>query len=94
MYAAQFIKNIIVMIQHDMMSTSPFCGKLHTRDELDNYEQTWHSQIFLPQWNSLKMDVCTCINTDTLLVITRVHNAEGKRVLNALYTPCNLQRVT
>ena len=57
MYAAQFT---IVMIQHDMMSTSPFCGKLHTRDELNHYEQTWHSQIFLPQWNSLKMDVCTC----------------------------------
>lgn len=48
------------MIQHDVTSTSPLCGKLHTQAELDNYEQTWHSHIFLPQWNALKMNVCTC----------------------------------
>ena len=45
-------------MQHDVVSTSPFCGKLHTRAELDNYEKTWHSQIFLPQWKSLKTEVC------------------------------------
>ena len=47
-----------IRIQHDVMSSSPFCGKLHTRAELDSYEQTWHREIFLPQWNSLKVDVC------------------------------------
>ena len=48
------------MIQHDVTSTSPLCGKLHTQAELDNYEQTWHSHIFLPQWNALKVNVCIC----------------------------------
>ena len=48
------------MIQHDVTSTSPLCGKLHTQAELDNYEQTWHSHIFLPQWNALKTNVCIC----------------------------------
>lgn len=44
-------------MQHDLLSTSPVSGKLHTNEELDSYEKAWHSQIFLPQWTSLKEDV-------------------------------------
>ena len=50
--------NMMFVIQHEVVSTSPLCGKLHTLAELDSYEEIWHSQIFLPQWNSLKKDVC------------------------------------
>ena len=69
------------MIQHDVTSTSPLCGKLHTQAELDNYEQTWHSHIFLPQWNALKMNVCTC-NVD---IFVRVH-VQCKCLIIALCT--------
>lgn len=36
-------------------------GKLHTREELDEYESAWHNRIYLPAWNELKMKVSLSI---------------------------------
>lgn len=32
-------------------------GKLHTREELDDYELLWHKRIFQPAWEELKQKV-------------------------------------
>ena len=32
-------------------------GKLHTEEELDEYERLWHNRIYQPAWEELKPKV-------------------------------------
>ena len=45
------------ILQLQLKSPSSLQGKLRTRSELDQYEEVWHSRIFIPHWNSLKETV-------------------------------------
>ena len=37
-------------------------GYFKTREELDDYEKTWHLYIYQPTWNGLKAKVSHCLS--------------------------------
>ena len=49
-----------------MEAESGLVGKLHTREELDQYESAWHSKIYLPAWSELKTKVSPSVSMDKI----------------------------
>ena len=43
-------------------------GYFKSREELDEYEKTWHLFIYQPTWNELKKKVSTYVFTPSILM--------------------------
>jgi hypothetical protein len=45
-------------------------GFFNTREELDEYEKTWHIYIYQPTWNELKSKVSYVEQNTAILIVT------------------------